>query len=172
MLTQKLVRLIEAHSETLAESLLHKVQRSEFTRAYAQVPVEELKHRVHDIYLHLGEWLISKSDGDIDRYYSQTGMRRAEQGVPLSQVIWSIILIEDNLWEFILNETTPDRPVELFCQQELLQLLEHFFNRAIHAVAMGYEQAGEQTARVNTNVSPAKHTVPSHGAEPRIHAKA
>ncbi len=147
ILTYRLVRLIETHSDALASSLLHKVQKSERTEAYSNVPLDELKERVRDIYLHLGEWLLGKSDTDIERRYTLIGVRRAQQGVPLSQVIWAIVLTKDNLWDFILNEVAPDRPVELFGKQELLQLLNHFFDCAIHAAAIGYEWAAEESAK-------------------------
>jgi hypothetical protein len=148
MLTYRFVRLIEDRSEVLASGLLHKVQRSERTAAYSNVPPEELRQRVYEIYRHLGEWLLDKSEADIERRYREIGSRRAQQGVPLSQLIWAIIVTKDNLWEFILDEAYPDRPVEIFGQQELLQLLDQFFDRAIHAAAVGYECAGEANGSV------------------------
>ncbi len=153
MLTYRLVRLIETHADALASSLLHKVQNSECAEAYGNVPPDELKERVRDIYLHLGEWLLGRSDADIERRYTLIGVRRAQQKVPLSQVIWAIVLTKDNLWEFILSEAAPDRPVELFGKQELLQLLNHFFDCAIHATALGYEWAAEGNAKTE----PAAH---------------
>lgn len=47
MLTYRLVDLIQAHSETLAGSLLGNVRRSEFTRSFAagSVPAGELRER-------------------------------------------------------------------------------------------------------------------------------
>jgi hypothetical protein len=141
MLTYRLVHLIEAHSDALALGLLHKVQRSEQTRGYRNVPPEELKQRVYEIYRHLGEWLLDKSEFEVERRYAEIGARRAEQHVPLPEVIWAIVLTKDNLWEFIIDESFPDRPVEIFGRQELLQLLDQFFDRAIHAAAVGYAQA-------------------------------
>jgi hypothetical protein len=141
MLTYRLVRLIETHSDVLASGLLHKVQHSQRTQAYGRVPPEELKQRVYEVYRHLGEWLLDKSEAEVEQRYTQIGTRRAQQGVPLSQLIWAIILTKDNLWEFILDESFPDRPVEIFGRQELLQLLDQFFDRAIHAAALGYERA-------------------------------
>lgn len=147
MLSHRFVRLIEDHSDALGSSLLHKVQRSAHTEAFHKVPPDELKQRVCEIYQHLGEWLLDKSEADIEHRYTEIGTRRAEQGVPLSQVIWAIILTKDNLWEFILDESYPDRPVEVFGKQELLQLLDQFFDRAIYSAAMGYEWAAEANAR-------------------------
>jgi len=153
MLTYRLVRLIETHSDALAASLLHKVQHSERTSAYRNVPSDELKRRVHEIYLHLGEWLLDRSEADIQKRYTEIGARRLQQGVPLSQLIWAILLTKDTLWDFILDESVPDRPVEIFGKQELLQLLDHFFDRAIHAAAVGYERAANEEHKNENTVA-------------------
>ncbi len=142
IITARFVRLIEDHSDALASGLLEKVQRSTYCAGFAKVPPQELKERVYDIYRHLGEWLLQKNEGDIEQRYMEIGRRRAQQGVPLSQVIWAIVLTKQNLWEFVLDEAYPDRPVEILGKQELLQLLDHFFDRAMHSSAVGYEQAG------------------------------
>ncbi len=150
MLSHRFVRHIEDRSDALANGLLHKVQRSDRTEAFSKVPQEELTQRVYEIYRHLGEWLLDKSEADIEHRYTQIGARRAQQGVPLSQVIWAIILTKDNLWEFILDDSYPDRPIEVFGKQELLQLLDQFFERAIYSAAVGYEWAAEKAARAES----------------------
>jgi hypothetical protein len=140
MLAYRFVRLIESHSEDLADNLLRRVQQSALTRDYDKVPPGELKQRVREIYRHMGEWLLDKSELDIECRYIEIGTHRAQQGVPLSQVIWAIVLTKENLWEFIRDESIPDRPVEVFGELELLRLLEQFFDRAICAMASGYEK--------------------------------
>jgi hypothetical protein len=147
IITYRFVRLIEDHSEALASGLLHKVQKSSRTENYCKVPDEDLKQRVSDIYRHLGEWLLHKNEADIEKRYTEIGARRAHQGVPLSELIWAIVLTKHNLWEFILDEAYPERPVEILGKQELLQLLDQFFDRAIHAAAVGYEWAEESRVR-------------------------
>ena len=144
IITYRFVRLVEDHSEALAASLLRKVHASEHTQSYCeQVPPEELRHRVYEIYRHLGEWLLHKNETDIEQRYTAIGTRRANQGVPLSELIWAIVLTKHNLWEFILDESFPDRPVEILGKQELLQLVDLFFDRAVHSAAVGYEWATE-----------------------------
>jgi len=141
MLLYRLVRLIESHSEALASCLLVKVQESEHTREFKNVPAEELRERVCEIYRHLGDWLMGKTEFDIEKRYLEIGTRRAQQGVPLSQVVMVIILTKENLWEFLRKESPLDRPVEVFGELEMLQLLEQFFDRAIFYASLGYEQA-------------------------------
>jgi hypothetical protein len=142
MLAYKLVRLIETHSDALAASLLTKVQTSELTRSYRNVPPEDLQERVHDIYRHLGEWLLGKDASfDIEQRYEEIGTRRVHQGVPISEMIWTIILTKENLWEFLQRESLPERPIEAFGELEMLQLLDQFFDRAIYYASVGYERA-------------------------------
>ena len=142
MLAYKLVRLIETHSDALSASLLAKVQTSELTRSYRNVPPEDLKERVYDIYRHLGEWLLARdSSFDIEQRYEEIGTRRVHQGVPISELIWVIILTKENLWEFLQRESLPERPIEAFGELEMLQLLDQFFDRAIYYASVGYERA-------------------------------
>jgi len=141
MLAYRLVRLIETHSDALAAGLLDKVQNSELTRSYRNVAPEELKQRVYEIYRHLGDWLLGKSAFDIEQRYEEIGTRRVHQGVPISELIWVIILTKDNLWEFLKKENIMERPVEVFGELEMMQLLDQFFDRAIYYASVGYERA-------------------------------
>jgi len=84
------------------------------------------------------------------------GARRAEQQVPLSEVIWVIILTKDNLWEFIKKESVLERPVEVFGELEMLQLLEQFFDRAIYYASAGYELALTDQALKETGATAKK----------------
>lgn len=140
MLAYRLVRLIETHSDALAAGLLEKVQNATLLTRYRKVPAEDLKRAVHEIYRHLGDWLLSKSQSDIERRYVEIGARRAEQGVPLSQLNWVIVLTKENLWEFLKREAVMDRPTEIFGELEMLQLLDQFFDCAVYYGAVGHEQ--------------------------------
>jgi hypothetical protein len=152
MLTYRLVNLIETHSEELASSLLRKVQDSHSTRSYSEVPAHELERRVSEIYQHLGDWLLGKTELELSQRYQQIGARRCRQGVRLSELIWAIVLTKENLWDFLKREAAPDRPVEVFAELEILELLDQFFDRAIHYAAMGYEQASRAGQALEASV--------------------
>lgn len=139
MMLYRLVHLIESHSQALASCLLDRVQASEATPDYKNVPGEELRDRVYEIYRHLGDWLLTKDELDLERRYLRIGAERARQNVPFSQVAWAIILTKDNLWEFLKKEASEDRPVEVYGELEMLQLLDRFFDRAVYYAAIGYE---------------------------------
>src|SRR5437868_9697927 len=99
MLAYRLVRLIETHSDALAAGLLQKVRNSPLLLDYQNVPADELKQRVYEIYRHLGDWLLSKREDDIERRYREIGAKRAAQHVPLSQLNWTIVRSEEHTSE-------------------------------------------------------------------------
>jgi len=144
MLLYRLVRLIETHSQALAASLLLRVQESDQVPDFRNVPGEELKQRVYEIYRHLGDWLLGKTEFDIEKRYREIGARRAEQHVPFSQVAMVIVFTKENLWEFLKKESAISRPVDVFGELEMLQLLEQFFDHAIFYAALGYERAAAE----------------------------
>jgi hypothetical protein len=137
----RLVRLIEAHSDALANSLLERVEHSSSTRNYRKVPPEELRQRVHEVYAHLGEWLLRKEDTDLERRYREIGARRYRQQVPLAELIWAIVLTKETLWQFVSWETVPDRPADVFGEIELVNLVGQFFDSAIYFATAGYDEA-------------------------------
>ena len=150
MLAYRLVRLIENHSERLAETLLVRLKTCEKCSAFKKVPADEFRQRVYEIYQHLGEWLLGKKEEDIATRYSQIGARRAAQGIPLSQLIYAIVLVREHLWEYLKHEAAVEKPVEVFGELEMLQLLEQFFDKAAYYAALGYEQHGNTVTAQKT----------------------
>lgn len=141
MLAYRLVKLIEVHSEGLAEALRERIERSDRCADYKNVPADELTQVVHEMYRNLGEWLLGKTEADIEHRYSAIGAKRAQQNVPLSQVIWVIAEVKENLWEYLKRQDVLERPAEIFGELEMLQLLEQFFDRAMYYAALGYERS-------------------------------
>lgn len=66
MIALRLVHLIENHSEELAEGLTQRLLSSERTSDLRKVPTHELHHRCHEIYRNLSDWLLNKTEHDIE----------------------------------------------------------------------------------------------------------
>jgi hypothetical protein len=147
MVANRLVRLIESHCEELSESLVTKLHRSERTAAYRQIPAHELKIAVLVVYENLGEWLLSKTETDVELRYRELGKRRMSQGVPLSQFMASMLMTKEHLWAFLRRESISDGALQLYGELEFLQALANFYDRAIYYASQGYEQK-QQAARV------------------------
>jgi hypothetical protein len=140
MLSYRLVRLIESHAGALAEGLEQKVKASVQVTHFRDISAQEMRERVYEIYRHLGEWLLGKNELDIEQRYREIGARRAQQNVPLSEVVQAIVLVKENLWEFLKSEAVAESAVEILGELELLQMLEMCFDRAIYYAVVGYEQ--------------------------------
>ena len=147
MFSYRLVRLIESHADALAAGLEERVQSNPQVTHFSDISAQELRDRVYEIYRHLGEWLLGKNELDIEHRYREIGARRAHQKVPLSEVVQAIVLVKENLWDFLKSEAVIDRAVEIMGELELLQMLEMFFDRAIYYTAVGYEQEIARVAR-------------------------
>ena len=143
MLTYKLVHLIEYHSGNLAAGLARRVEKCDRAPYYHNVPTAELQETVREIYHHLGTWLLSKSESDVEQRYTAIGTRRAEQNIPLSELVWVIVLTKRNLWDFINDVSFPGRAVEVTEKQELFEMIDKFFDEAIHAAVVGHEWASQ-----------------------------
>ena len=147
MIAVRLVRLIEDHSDELTDGLLRKFQTSLRTSDLRKVPAEELRNRTCEILRHLSDWLLSKSDGDIEHRYSEMGSLRATQGVSLADVCWAIMLTKEHIWDFLQQQGFLRGPLEIYGELELLRLLDQFFDRAVCYVAEGYERAEMEAQR-------------------------
>jgi hypothetical protein len=143
ILAHRLMRLIETHADALAETLNARIASSERCTDYSRTSSGELKSPVVGIYGHLGEWLVTKTEEDIERRYTMIGTRRAEQSVPVSQVLWCIVLVKENLFEYLRSNENREDTSQIFGELELVQMVEQFFDRAMYFAVRGHERVRE-----------------------------
>jgi hypothetical protein len=141
MLAMRLVRLIETHADRLSQSLTRRLENDPFCSQLRKVPREELEARSYEIFSHLTDWLLYKTEHDLERAYREIGVRRAGQKVALSHVLYAINATKEQLWAFLQDEGVVTKPVELFAEMELFRLLDQFFDKAIYYLTTGYESA-------------------------------
>jgi hypothetical protein len=136
-----MVGLVETHSEQLVRGLIEKFLNSEKMSDMRKVPLPELQQRVYEIYHNLNDWLETKTEADIERWFTAVGARRASQGVSLSHLVCALLAVKEHLWDFLAREAMLDRPLELYQEMELLRLVDQFFDRAVYYAARGHERA-------------------------------
>jgi hypothetical protein len=149
MIALRLVRIIETHSDELTDSLIQKFLASSRTVDMRKVPPAELRARIQEILQHLSEWLLTKTDTEIERRYLELGQQRAAQGVSLTDFCWSMVITKEHLWDFLQAQAFLRGPVEIYGEMELLRFMGQFFDRALCYAARGFEQQVRgQTASV------------------------
>lgn len=139
MLSARLVRVIEEHAEELTRGVLNDLRTNSRTPAYHRIPPEELHRRAYDVYHNLGRWLGDKTEDHVQATYGGLGRARCAEGVPLSEVVYALVLIKDHLREYIRAVGLVDSAVELYLEEELHLSIGHFFDRALYHMVKGYE---------------------------------
>lgn len=139
MIALRLVRLIEHHSEQLAEGLMRKLESCDKCKDLHKVPRHEVEERSREIYQHLSEWLTNKTELDIEHTYRRIAARRFEQGVALSQLYWAFTVTKEHLWEYLIHEGATESPLELRAGFELIRLMEQFFETAFYYMSLEYD---------------------------------
>lgn len=150
MLSPRLIKLIETHAESLAHEVVEDVQTNEHTRSLVRIPKEELGSRVLTLYRNLGNWIGDPNDDAIRHEYEEWGRIRCQQGIPMSEIAFCLILIKKHLRMYIREHATVvfsgDRfvsgemvPLELYSIQELNYVVGDFFDRALYYLLCGYE---------------------------------
>lgn len=137
-----LVRLIEDRADELAELMVRQIRESPRMAAYHRFGNDELAERARLVYANLGKWLEEGSEGLVEMEYFAIGERRCRERIPLSQVVWALLLTRRTLWHFVESlDRSPE--TDLRGTLELEILVVRFFDRAILHAVRGYESAGD-----------------------------
>jgi hypothetical protein len=152
MLTSRLLQLIETHATSLIREAVQDVVTNERTTSFRQAPIAELEQRIAALYLNLGKWVGNPQDDAVRKEYEEWGRKRVRQGIPLSEIVYCLILAKAHLRRFIRehglvafsgDRVTPEElvPVQLYGIQELNYMVGEFFDRALYHLTRGYEAA-------------------------------
>jgi hypothetical protein len=162
MFAIRMIQLIEAHAENLSDELICKLESCKrCPELLRKVPRQELRLRAHEIYRNLSDWLLSKTGSDVEERYMGLGVRRAKQGVPFSEILTSIAVSKECLWEYLEREDLLGDPVELLGDLNLLHALGRFFDRIAYSVAIGYESVHKDIGKTASD-SRSNKAVPVH----------
>lgn len=136
----KLVQHMTTNADRMAERVSQNIRKSERCRELMRlVPADEQDRQALEIYRDLTNWLAIESDTTIESRYVALGTRRAQQGVPFSDLYWAVCIAHEYLWEYIQEECLLDEPVEFWGGVRLLRSLTQFFDRALYFALIGYQ---------------------------------
>lgn len=141
MVALRLIRLIETHCNEISQNLASRIRSSVRTADMQKVSEPELLASLHELLQHLSEWLLTKTESDIEKRYNEMGSRRALLGVSLADSCWAVTMTKEYLWEFLQKQGFLRNPIELYGEMELLSLLNQFFDRGLCYMVQGHEQS-------------------------------
>jgi hypothetical protein len=129
---------------------MRDVLTNEHTSSFRRVPIADLEPRIAALYLNLGKWIGNPKEDEVREEYELWGRTRFGEGIPLSEVVYCMILAKAHLRRFIRehglvdfsgDRVTPSElvPVQLYAIQELNYMVGEFFDRALYHLTRGYE---------------------------------
>jgi hypothetical protein len=142
-LAGRLIALIESHAEELTRGTVQKLQANPHTPSYRNLSYNDVYGKVFDVYNNIGRWLLEKTDRAIQTEYNELGERRLKEGIPLSEVVWALVLTKRHLHMYVSAWAFADSAVELYRRQEFDRMIGQFFDRAICYTVEGYEHMRE-----------------------------
>ena len=162
MLGARLLQLIQAHAGSLTSEVITDLRTNERTPSFHRLSAPDLESRLAALYSNLGKWIGNSDDNAVRGEYEEMGRRRFREGVPLSEIVYVLLLTKQHLRRYIRDHglmdfegdrMMPDEllPLELHSIQELNYQVGEFFDRALYHLARGYEAEagihGESEAR-------------------------
>jgi len=163
MIAARLIELIEVHSPALSLDIARDLRGNTRTQGFHRVPLEDLQPRIFEIVHHLGDWIGNPRCDQVRQEFALWGARRFDQQIPLSEIVYAIIILKQHLRRYIddhglVNASFPRvdgdyvLPMHLQSLQELNMTVAEFFDEALYYLARGYEAQ----ARIATPVAAAR----------------
>lgn len=155
MLGATLIELIELHSTQLADDVARDLRTNPSTPGFHHVPVEDLTRRFFDILHHLGDWIGEPKSERVRQEFTEWGARRFDQKIPLSEIIYAIIVFKRHLRRYIRDNGLVDvvvprvesdyfLPMHMHSLQELNTTIGQFFDEALYYTAQAYEAKADR----------------------------
>jgi hypothetical protein len=157
MISANLIELIAIHADKVTADVVRDLTTDERTRGFRTVPISELEPRVFELFHHLGKWIGEPKAGRVQEEFSEWGRRRFGQGIPLSEIVYAVLLLKHHLRRYIrdhgLIEASFPRvesdyilPMHLHSLQDLNEQVGAFFDEALYHLARGYEAEAARIA--------------------------
>jgi hypothetical protein len=157
VIAAKLVDLIEDHASRLTGDVVQDLLTNERTRGFRAVRPDELEERIFQIVHHLGNWIGDPKSVTVRAEFEEWGRRRFEQGIPLSEIVYAVIVLKQHMGRYVVDNGLVDAafpridgdyvlPMHLNSLQELNARLSRFFDEALYYLACGYEAETKEVA--------------------------
>lgn len=141
MIIEKLIRMIETSEDELTQRLMKDLLTREETRHLRDLRQNRVYGQVYEVYSMLSSWLSGeKTKGSIVNHFIEIGRQRYNEGIPLSEVLMTFMLIKRHLWLYALEKKVINPAYDLYQVIELNNRVVFFFDRIMYCTSVGYEK--------------------------------
>lgn len=141
MLYLKIMEVLKTDAEQLSKRVVKDLLTRGETEYHKKYSEEIMYERVYDVYSNLSYWLDrARPKEEIHKRFSDMGKKRFQDGIPLHEVVMFLMLIKRHLWLYLLEKHFFESSYELMKSLEMNNRIVLFFDRAILAASVGYEE--------------------------------
>ncbi len=145
LLSDELIRAIEANATRIIDLWLSDISTNPSTKGYRSFERAELVSKVRVAIGELQAWLKGKKgESELKSLSALLGRQRADEMVPLEELISAISLLKKHIFRFTSSTGVWSRPVEMYRVLELGERLVYFFDRVTYYAVAGYGRTGGQ----------------------------
>jgi hypothetical protein len=146
MLSGKLARLIEDHSEQIAKAAIRAISGNPNLKHLSSLSDSRLLESWTEILAKLTRWLEPSQREALGREHEEAGRLRLEQGIPLHESVLALQLVRNQTVEYVAQQELDRNYIELYAEEELERWLANFFDFLIYHLVKGYEAALREKA--------------------------
>lgn len=139
MVSTRLIARIEKNWEAIVHAFLESARQDPRLASYHRADDYDLRLRAEDTVRYLGRWITAGNTHEIAARYETLGRLRSVEGVPLSELVAKLQLLEDTLLRHVQWENITQNPLEIYGELELVRAIRAFFRQVIYSVIRGYE---------------------------------
>jgi hypothetical protein len=141
MIYLKIMEVLKADAEQLSKRVVKDLLTRGETEYHKKYSEDIMYERVYDVYSTLSYWLDrARPKEEIRKHFVELGKKRFQEGIPLHEVIMFLMLIKRHLWLYLLEKHFFESSYEIMKSLEMNNRVVLFFDRAILAASIGYEE--------------------------------
>ena len=97
----------------------------------------------------LDSWLAHEREDQIVKRQEEIGKLRFQQGIPLHDAVRGLMLVKDNMIEYLEERGSPHDSVALYAEEELEHRIGRFFDTLVIHLVRGYETAWHRSMELS-----------------------
>ena len=146
LLSDHLVNIIEKNARDIAKRCVEDVRTNWSTTGYHDFDSTRLFKRFFIILSQFGKWMGGfYTDNDIRIFYTQVGIERRKEDLPLADVLSTLSLIKKQVFTFTISRGIWEKTINIYMSLELDRRIMLFFDKVAYYITRGYESHGNET---------------------------
>jgi len=138
---EKLIELTERHAEAIARQWWSNIKMNPRTPAYHTIPEDIAIRQAVEFYTKFRHLFYSENPfEEANVIFAKFAEDRYRENIPLSQVVYALVLMRRHLWLFAENQATFVTPIEMHQAAESLSRTILMFDYAIFIVISTYDE--------------------------------